>query len=81
LSRLPELYASFGQLVETDMTLDRMISLVPLASTVLADSSQIHRYAIDTSMATGYRVPYSGAAVQLPVRDAILRMLEAAFPR
>jgi LCP family protein required for cell wall assembly len=81
LSRLPELYASFGQLVETDMPLDRMVSLVPLASTLLADSSQIHRYSIDTSMATGYRVPYSGASVQLPVRETILRMLEAAFPR
>ena len=81
LSRLPELYASFNQLVDTDMPLDEMVSLVPLASTVLSDKSRIRRYAVDTSMATGWRVPYSGASVQLPNREAILRMLEAAFPR
>ena len=81
LARLPELYASFHDLVETDMTLDQMLGLVPLASAVLADSSKIHRYAIDTTMATGWRVPYSGASVQLPNRDAILQMLQTAFPQ
>jgi hypothetical protein len=32
-------------------------------------------------MATGWRVPYSGASVQLPNRDAILQMLQTAFPQ
>jgi polyisoprenyl-teichoic acid--peptidoglycan teichoic acid transferase len=81
LARLPELYASFGQMVETDMPLDEGLPLVPLASAVLADTSRIHRYAVDTSMATGWRVPYSGASVLLPNREAILGMLATAFPR
>ena len=81
LNRLPELYASFHQWVVIDMPLDQMLALIPLGSTVLADSSSIHRYLVDTTMATGWRVPYSGASVQLPNRDAILQMLQAAFPR
>jgi len=81
LARLPELYASFHHLVETEMPLDQMLALIPLGSSALADTSRIHRYLIDTSMATGWRVPYSGASVQLPDRDAILQMLRTAFPR
>ncbi|HET7009717.1 MAG TPA: LCP family protein [Anaerolineales bacterium] len=80
LSRLPELHAAFNQLVDTDMPLDKMVSLVPLGTRVLADPSLIRRFTVDTSMADGWRVPYSGAAVQLPIRDAILRMLATAFP-
>ncbi len=79
LSRVPELYAQFGRLVETDLTLDTLLPLVPLAVTVSTNPSAIRHYALDSTMATMWRVPYSGASVLLPVRDAILSLLRAAF--
>ena len=36
-------------------------------------------FVVDTSMATGWTVPYSGASVQLPNRDKIQEMLNQAF--
>ena len=81
LSRLPELYNAYVSLVDTDAGLDDLLPLLSLAAQVAGDSSRIHRYSIDTTMAIGWRVPYSGASVQLPVRDAILSMLADAFPR
>lgn len=80
LTRIPELYTSFGNLVTTDVSVDTLVSLIPLGITVVAEPSKIRRFSIDTTMATGYRVPYSGASVQLPNRQAILQMLQTAFP-
>ncbi len=79
LSRVPELYAQFSRLVETDVTLDTLLPLVPLAVSVSGNPSAIRHYTIDSTMATMWRVPYSGASVLLPVRDAIQAMLRAAF--
>jgi LCP family protein required for cell wall assembly len=80
LSRLPELYNSFVSMVETDAALSDLTPLVPLASKVATDRASIRRYAVDTTMATGWRVPSSGASVQLPNYEAIEAMLAEAFP-
>lgn len=81
LTRIPELYSQFSGLVETDMGLDGVLPLVPLGVQVAGDSTRIRRFAIDSTMATGWRVPYSGASVLLPNYDAIQAMLATAFPR
>lgn len=79
LSHVPELYSQFGQIVQTDIPLEKVTSLVPLAITVSSDPSQIQRFTLDTTMAVPWRVPYSGAAVLLPNRAAIQKMLTEAF--
>jgi anionic cell wall polymer biosynthesis LytR-Cps2A-Psr (LCP) family protein len=80
LSRLPELYQQFSSLVSTDAVLGDLTPLLPLASQVAGDASHIRRYAVDSTMATGWRVPSSGASVQLPNYEAIQAMLAEAFP-
>jgi LCP family protein required for cell wall assembly len=80
LSRLPELYQQLNSMVETDAQLTDLLPLLPLAVKVAGDPSGIRRYAVDTTLATGWRVPYSGASVQLPNYDGIRAMLAEAFP-
>jgi LCP family protein required for cell wall assembly len=80
LSRLPELYQQFISLVDTDAGLADLVALLPLATHVATDSTQVRRFAVDTTMATGWRVPSSGASVQLPNYAAIQAMLAEAFP-
>jgi len=79
LTRVPELFANFGNLVQTDLGVADALPLTPLAAKISADRSRIHLYRVDQTMATSFRVPLTGAAVQLPVREAILAMLQAAF--
>lgn len=79
LSRVPDLYAQFGRLVQTDLTLDAVLPLVPLAARVGADPSTIRHFAIDSTMTTMWRVPYTGGSVLLPKRDPIESMLRGAF--
>ncbi|MCJ7512365.1 MAG: LCP family protein [Anaerolineales bacterium] len=80
LARLPELHAQLSTLVQTDLGLNDLLDLLPVATAVSGDPARIRRFSIDTSMATGWRVPLSGASVLLPNRDAIQAMLEAALP-
>jgi anionic cell wall polymer biosynthesis LytR-Cps2A-Psr (LCP) family protein len=79
LARVPDLYAQFGSLVQTDMQLQDLLPLLPLAARLATDPSRIRRFSVDTSMATGWSVPYSGASVQLPDRQAIQAMLQQAL--
>ncbi len=80
LSRVPELYSQFGSLVEMDVTVGDLLALIPLATTVSGDSGAIRQFAITGNMVTLWRVPSSGASVLLPVQDAILALLNQAFP-
>ncbi len=79
LQRVPELYNQFKTYVRTDVGLDTILPLIPLGTNLAADPSRLHHYVVDTSMATGWTVPYSGASVQLPNRDKIQEMLAQAF--
>jgi LCP family protein required for cell wall assembly len=78
LSRVPDLYAQFGSLAQTDMVLDNILQLVPLATRLASDPTRLRQFSIDSTMATGWRVPYSGASVLLPNREAIQTMLQEA---
>jgi len=79
LARAPELYEQFRTLVKTDLALNDALPLVPLATTLSADRSRVSLHRVDSSITTSWTVPYSGASVLLPDRDAILAMLQAAF--
>jgi LCP family protein required for cell wall assembly len=79
LAKVPELYGKFKNLVFTDINLEAIVDLVPLAGKLASDAQLIRTYSIDPSMAAQWRVPYSGAAVLLPNWDAIQAMLDTAF--
>lgn len=79
LTRAPDLYNQFRSLVETDMDLEEILPLLPLAAKLASDPSQIQRLEVDASMGSLWRVPYSGASVILPDWDAIETMLHESF--
>ncbi|MCX6069597.1 MAG: hypothetical protein NTU91_01880, partial [Chloroflexi bacterium] len=79
LSRVPDLSEQFHALVKTDVEINDLLPLVPLATTVSADRSRVSLHRVDSTLTTSWLVPYSGANVLLPNRDAILAMLQAAF--
>jgi LCP family protein required for cell wall assembly len=79
ITKVPQLYDQFNSLIETDITVDDIVSLIPLGIKVASDTSRILSYKIDSTMVTSWRVPYSGASVLLPNRDAIEAMLQSAF--
>jgi polyisoprenyl-teichoic acid--peptidoglycan teichoic acid transferase len=71
LSRVPDFYNQFNYLVQTNLTLEDILPLVPLGTSLASDTSKIHRFTIGPDLVTHFRVPYSGAAVLLPDREAI----------
>jgi LCP family protein required for cell wall assembly len=81
LSRVPDLYSQFGNLLETDVVVGDLVPLVPLATAVSGDTAAIRQFAITGDMVTLWRVPSSGASVLLPVQDAVRALLEEAFPQ
>jgi LCP family protein required for cell wall assembly len=78
VSRLPELYTSYKSSVETNIGLEQIVPLVPLASQVLADSSRIRRFTIGPGQVTP-TITESGAAVLIPNYDAIQAILRDAL--
>ncbi len=78
ITRLPELYSSYSSSVETNLGVEDIAPLLPIASQVLSDSSLISRYAIGTSEVTPYTTE-SGAAVLLPNYEAIAAIIEKAI--
>jgi polyisoprenyl-teichoic acid--peptidoglycan teichoic acid transferase len=79
LERVPELYDLFVNTLYTGMSLEDVLALLPAASQLALHPEKVQRFVVDRSMAEGYRVPSSGAAVLLPQRDAIQAMLAEAF--
>ncbi|TFH37801.1 MAG: LytR family transcriptional regulator [Anaerolineales bacterium] len=79
LTRVPDLYSQFRSMVETDMEIDDILSLLPLAAKLSSDPSQIQRLEIGIDKGSLWRVPYSGASVILPEWEAIESMLHEAF--
>lgn len=79
ITKAPQLYGQFSDMIETDMNLGNILPFVPLAATVARDSSRIEGYTIDLTMVSNWRVPSSGAAVLLPNREALLNGLTAIF--
>lgn len=77
LRRAPQLYEQFRGLVETDMRFNQGVRLLPLASHLANNPSEVQRVTIDASMATSWRVPFSGAAVLLPDRPMIQSTLRS----
>jgi LCP family protein required for cell wall assembly len=79
LLKVPQLYDTFSQIVETDMALDDLLPLLPLAGKLALDTSRIRFLRVDYSMVENWRTPQSRAAVLLPNRELIQAMLREAF--
>lgn len=79
LTRIPELFQQFQNLVQTDLTLDTALRLAPLATHLASSQEDVQLITISTDYASSWRVPISGAAVLLPDRPAIEDMLHSQF--
>jgi len=78
VSRAPELYNIYQSSVETNIGLDTVVSLVPMAP-ILIEKDAITRYYIGPQQVTSYTVPENGAAVLLPNEEAVGAVLKAAL--
>lgn len=79
LERVPELYEVFKHTFQSDMGLEDVVDLVPLAASLAMDPDQVERYRIDQAMVQSFRVPSTGASVLLPKIEEISALLEQAF--
>lgn len=78
VARAPELYEQYQSTMSTNLSIENILPLLPLA-TKLATSNNIIRYAIGSSHVTEWVNPYNGAQVLLPNRTAILDIMKQAL--
>ena len=76
--RAGDLYQRYKSSVETNLGLDEMLKLVPIAPGLINDTSLIRRYAIGYEQVTPYTVPETGAMVLLPNYDLIYPIIQQA---
>ena len=78
LTRIPQLYRDFQDTVDTNIGLDDLLELAPLAADL--NAAQIRSYYINNDMVEGWRTP-QGASVLLPKADQVYAlMVEALSP-
>jgi LCP family protein required for cell wall assembly len=77
LQRAPELYDIYNNNVTTDMTFDQMVELLPMAVD-LAGTRNFDHYFISPQQVVSW-TNYSGAAVLLPIREAVLDVMHPAL--
>ena len=74
ISRAPEIYSLFINSVETNLTLNDLLSLLKIAPDLLTDSSRIKRYAIGIDQVTPSMTD-AGASILLPNYEAIWQVV------
>jgi LCP family protein required for cell wall assembly len=74
LQRVPELYMVYQQNVTTNLDLDIISSLLPIAIHI-ADSQEIGRYSIGEQQVYDWTTP-SGAMVLVPIREEVLNVMQ-----
>jgi polyisoprenyl-teichoic acid--peptidoglycan teichoic acid transferase len=79
LSRIPDLYEQFNVLFQTNIGLAEILPLIPMASKVASGSADLQAHALTENEVSSWTVPYSGAAVLLPKRDAMIGFLSGIF--
>lgn len=81
LVKAPEIYSILSGNLETDLTLEEILALIPYATNVLNNESEISRFSISSTEVTSYTVPSTGAMVLLPNYDKIQMIVTDAFSR
>ena len=74
----PELYGIYKDSVSTDIGLGDVRALLPVAKT-LAETQEIHRYAIGYGPVYDWTEPYSGAMLLLPNRAELMPIMREAL--
>lgn len=76
LPSIPELYQEVSEIVSTDVGLDQVLALAPMALSL--DAPRIRSYYISSKYVKGWWTP-QGASVLLPKREKLQSMLEEAM--
>lgn len=81
LSHVPELYNSYRSSVDTNLTLEAALSLLP-ALNLIKDPNSISRYVIGYDQAYDWIDPGSGAQVLIPIPEEVQSVIHQAviFP-
>jgi polyisoprenyl-teichoic acid--peptidoglycan teichoic acid transferase len=79
VGRSAELFDLFISSVETDLALDTIVKLLPLAVKVAGDTSLVESYAIGATETSDYIVPSNGNMVLLPDWALIQEIILKAF--
>ncbi len=74
VSRVPELFKIYQKNVETNLSLNDIVSIAPVASQLITDFSKIRRYSVGPAEVSNWTIPGSGAMVLLP-NEALIRQL------
>jgi len=77
LNHVPDLFNTYKSTVETNLTLDATLRLLPAAN-LIHDPSSIRRYVIGYDQAYDWVEPSTGAMVLLPVYPEIQKILQQA---
>lgn len=81
INRAPELYNLFSSSVETDIPLDVVVKLLPMAADIVANPGSMQRFTITEEQISHYVVPETGAMVLIPDYNAIAETIrKALFP-
>jgi hypothetical protein len=75
LSRLPELWGTVGESVDTDLTLGDLLGLAPFALTVEADRIVPFRFSLGDHLTNAYSPDDAQQAILLPKREAVGELL------
>jgi polyisoprenyl-teichoic acid--peptidoglycan teichoic acid transferase len=78
ITRIPELYDLYRKNVETDLSVNDIISLAPVAAGLALDSKKMRRYTIGAGAVYDYTVPDSGAMVLMPNVGVIQGLIKQA---
>ncbi len=79
VNRSSELYNMFISSVDTDVPLDVIVKLLPLASKILSSPSIVERFAIGAGETYDYIVPSNGAQVLIPDKALVGNIVQQAF--
>lgn len=79
VGRAGELYQLFQDSVETDVSLELIIRMLPLATKIISEPETLKRYAISEDDITHYTVPETGAMVVIPDNEAIAKIIRQAI--
>ena len=77
LTRVPDLYETYRENVETNISLDVILPMLPVALKV-KDSGEINHYYIGTKQVQPWLNTY-GSQVLIPIREAVLEVMEQAL--
>jgi LCP family protein required for cell wall assembly len=79
LTRVPQLYSEFNKHYDSNVGLGDILPLIPLAADLSSGNATVVRYSIDSSLATSWIVPVTGASVLLPDREGIQEIFQGLF--